>query len=81
MFHIQDEPESPNEGVRLRYRMNRNRQMRGACCRDMMIPPNKGACFMYIMYMFKAHDNVHNVHDWLKSRLEWVGENISAPSA
>ena len=34
MLHVYAEPESPNEG---------------ACCRDMMIPPNKGACSMCMM--------------------------------
>ena len=29
LFKIYDEPESPNEGVCLGYRMNRNRQRRG----------------------------------------------------
>ena len=52
-------PESPNEGARLRYMMNRNRQKRGACLRYMVNghrrmrarvkdeaeSPNEGACF------------------------------------
>ena len=37
-MNLHDEPESPNEGACLRYRMNRNRQNEAVCLRYTMIP-------------------------------------------
>ena len=48
-------PESLSDGACLRYMMNRFANQ-GACCRDMMNPPNKGG-------VLNVHDERNRQHD------------------